>query len=103
MALGTKTLAGGGASAAVVAADRNRDNIVIQLQSDHPTYFGFGETAVTLQGICLLEPGATIEVTGDKARGAINALAAGNAVLGYETGERVVYQAGQFAGPWPAS
>jgi len=103
MALGTKTLTGGGGTEEVVAADGHRDNITIQLQSDHPAYFGFGEDAVTLQGICLLEPGATIEVCGDKARSAINAIAAGNAILGYETGENIKYRSGQFAGPWPAS
>ncbi len=103
MALGTKTLSGGGASAAVVAADKYRDHILIQLQSNHPTYFGFGEDAVTLQGVACLEPGATVEITGDKARGAINAIAAGNAVLGYETAEGIRCRSGQFAGPWPAS
>ena len=87
MALGTKTLTGGGASAAVVAADANRDHIVIQLQSAHPTYFGFGETAVTLQGASLIAVGDSLEAYGVKARGAINAIAAGNAVLGYETME----------------
>ena len=103
MALGTKTLSGGGASAAVIAADEFRDFILVQLQSNHPTYFGFGETAVTLQGVALLEPGASITVRGPKARGAVNAIAAGNAVLGYETTEGVEYRSGQFAGPWPAS
>jgi len=87
MAIGTKTLTGGGASAAVVAADANRDHIVIQLQSAHPTYFGFGETAVTLQGASLIAVGDSLEAYGVKARGAINAIATGNAVLGYETME----------------
>lgn len=85
MALGTKTLSAGGVSAAVVAADDNRDHIVIQLQSAHVTYFGFGETAVTLQGASLIAAGDNMEVTGHKARGAINALSTGAAVLGYET------------------
>jgi len=103
MALGTKTLTGGGGTEEVVAADKYRGDILIQLQSDHPAYFGFGEDAVTLEGISLIFPGDTIEVKGSKARGAINAIAAGNAVLGFETGVGVKYRSGQFAGPWPAS
>lgn len=85
MALGTKTLTGSAASTAVIAADLNRDHIVIQLQSAHPTYFGFGETAVILQGVSLIAAGDSLEVSGPKARGVINALSTGNAVLGYET------------------
>lgn len=99
MALGTKTLSGGGDSAAVVAVDSNRDHITIQLQSAHPTYFGFGQTAVTLQGLSLINVGDALEVTGSKARGAINAIAAGNAVLGYETKIGVRY----IPGPQVAS
>lgn len=92
--LGTKTLTGGGTSAAIIAADANRDHIVIQLQSAHPTYLGFDETAVTLQGLSLINAGDAVEVTGHKARGAINAIAAGNAVLGYETMHGVKYTPG---------
>ncbi len=103
MASGTKTVSGGSGSEELLAASSYRDFILIQLQSDHPTYFGFGETAVTLQGICLLEPGATIKVRGPKARLAINVIAVGNAVIGWETFEDIEYQSGQFAGPWPAS
>lgn len=99
MSLGTTTLTGAAASAAVLAADSNRDHVTIQLQSAHPTYFGFGETAVTLQGISLINAGDAIEVTGPKARGAINALSAGNAVLGYETMIGVKY----IPGPQVAS
>lgn len=94
MALGTKTLTGGGASAAVVAADANRDTIVIQLQSAHPCYFGFGEDAVTLQGLSLINVGDTFTVLASKSRGAINAIAAGNAVLGYETKNGIIYRPG---------
>ena len=103
MALGTKTLTGAAASAAIVAADGHRDNILIQVQSDHDVYLGFGEDAVTLQGIALLEPGAWVRVSGVKARGAINAVSTGNAVIGYETGVDIELGAGQFGGPWPAS
>jgi hypothetical protein len=103
MASGTKTLTGGGASAVIVAADGNRDYIVIQAQSNHDTYLGFGEAAVNAQGLCLLEPGATVTIRGPKARGAIYGISTGNAVLGYETYEEVEYRSGQFAGPWPTS
>ncbi len=103
MSSGTDTLTGGGASAAILAADEYRDYVLIQVQSDHDVYFGFDEDAVTLTGIALLEPGATIAVRGPKARGAINALSTGNAVLGWETKEEITHTPGQFAGPWPAS
>ena len=101
MPLGTKTLTGG-ASTEIAAEDEFRDHILIQLQSDHPTYLGFGETAITLQGIALLEPGATVKVTGPKARDAVNGFSSGNAVIGFETMEGIEYVSGQFAGPWPA-
>jgi hypothetical protein len=103
MASGTETLTGGNPTAVLLAADEYRDFVLIQLQSNHPTYLGFGEAAVSAQGVCLMEPGATAKVRGSKARGAIQAIAAGNAVLGWETMEEIDYQSGQFAGPWPAS
>ena len=101
MALGTLTVSGGSGSETLLAADTNRDYVLIQLQSDHPTYVGFSETAVTLQGISMLEPGAWVEATGHKARGAINVIAAGNAVLGYETQQGV--RCGSGVNPLPAS
>ena len=101
MSAGTGTLTGGDPTAELIAADEYRDFLLIQLQSNHPTYLGFGEDAVTLTGICLLEPGATVRVRGSKARLAVNAIAAGSAVIGWETMEEIEYQSGQFAGPWP--
>ena len=103
MALGTLTVNGGGGSEALIAADEFRDYILVQVQSDHDVYLGFGETAVTLQGIAMLEPGASVEVIGPKARGAINVISTGNAVIGYETMFGIRHTPGQFAGPWPAS
>lgn len=103
MASGTKTLTGGGGTEELVAADTYRDDILIQVQSDHDVYLGFGENAVNAQGIALLYPGDCVKVTGAKARKAINAISAGNAVIGYETGPGIEYVSGQFAGPWPAS
>ncbi|KKL70798.1 hypothetical protein LCGC14_2101320 [marine sediment metagenome] len=98
MASGTSTVSGGGGSEELIAVDVNRDFVLIQLQSDHPTYFGFGETAVTLQGICLLQAGATVKVRGPKARLAINVIAAGNAIIGWETFEDIEYSPG-FTAP----
>ncbi len=103
MSASTVTLTGAGASAAILAADEFRDYVLIQVQSDHDVYLGFGEDAVTLTGIGLLEPGASVEVWGPKARGAINALSTGNAVIGMETKIGIRLTPGQFAGPWPAS
>jgi len=103
MAAGTKTLTGGGGSEQLVAADANRDHILIQVQSNHDVYLGFGEDAADATGIGLLEPGAWVKVKGPKARGAINAISSGNAVVGYETMEEIECGPGQFAGPWPTS
>ncbi len=103
MPSGTVTLTGAAASAEILAEDEYRDHVLIQVQSDYDVYLGFDEDAVTLEGIGLLEPGASVEVRGPKARGAINALSSGNAVIGWETMEGISYTPGQFAGPWPAS
>ena len=98
MALGTLTVSGGGGSEVLLAADPYRDNVTIQLQSDHPAYLGFSETAITLQGICLLQAGASVVVRGSKAVGVINVIAAGNAIIGYETMEEITYTPG-FTAP----
>ncbi len=103
MSLGTVTLVGNDPTNEILAADEYRDHVLFQSQSDFDVYFGFGEDAVTLQGIALLEPGATIEVWGPRARGAIDALSTGNAIIGWETKIGIRYRSGQFAGPWPAS
>jgi hypothetical protein len=103
MSSGTKTLTGGGGTTQLVAADTYREDILIQVQSDHDVYLGFGESAVSAKGIALLHPGDCVKVTGAKARKAINAISSGNAVIGWETGPGIEYVSGQFAGPWPAS
>ncbi|KKL14436.1 hypothetical protein LCGC14_2515690 [marine sediment metagenome] len=101
MALGTKTLTGN-SSTELLAADVNRDYVLIQLQSDHQTYVGFGETAVNLQGIGLLEPGAWVKATGHKARGVINVINAdSSAVIGYETQQGI--ECGIGVRPFPSS
>ncbi len=98
MASGTDTLVGSDPTAELLAVNKNRDFVLIQLQSDHPTYFGFGEDAVTATGICLLQAGATIKVRGPKARLAINVISSGNAVIGWETFEEIEYSPG-FTAP----
>lgn len=97
MALGTLTVTGAGGSEVLLAADEHRDYVLIQLQSAHPAYLGFDETAITVQGIGLLQAGATVKVQGPKARGAINVIAAGNAIIGWETFEEIDYYPGFVA------
>lgn len=99
MAASTVTITGGGGTEQLLAADGHRDFALIQLQSAHPTYLGFGEDAVASTGIALLYAGCSIEVTGHKARGVINAIAAGNAIIGMETFHGIKYGSGDAAGP----
>jgi hypothetical protein len=103
MASGAKTLTGGGGSEVIIAADARRNYILIQLQSNHPVYLGFGEAAVNAQGLSLMFPGDWARARGPKATKAIYGISTGNAVLGYETYEEVEYGSGQFAGPWPVA
>lgn len=94
----TVTVAGGSGTEELIAADVNRDHLTIQLQSAHPAYLGFAEDAVDATGICLLYPGCSVRVLGPKARGAVNVIAAGNAVIGLETTEDVEYRPGSYMG-----
>ena len=89
---------GGATSEEIIAADEHRDHITIQMQSaGSPTYLAFGETAVTLTGICLLYPGCSVRVTGHKARQAVNGICAtSDAVIGIETTEDVEYRPGSY-------
>lgn len=98
MAASTVTVTGGGGTEELLAADNHRDHITIQLQSSHPAYLGFGEDAVAATGICLLYPGCSVRVLGPKARGVVNVIAAGNAVIGIETSEDVEYRPGSYMG-----
>lgn len=95
----------GSATTEIIAADVNRDHVVVQLySSDNTVYLGFGEDAVASTGLGLMFPGDCVKVKGPKARLAINGIdAAGNAVVGVETMQEVEYVSGQFAGPWPVS
>ena len=98
MAASTVTVTGGGGTEELIAADVHRDHITIQLQSSHPAYLAFAEAAVASTGICLLYPGCSVRVLGPKARGAINVIAAGNAIIGMETTEDVEYRPGSYMG-----
>ena len=98
MSASTLTVTGGGGTEELIAADVHRDHLTIQLQSAHPAYLGFAEDAVAATGICLLYPGCSVRVLGPKARGAVNVIAAGNAVIGIETTEDVEYRPGSYMG-----
>ena len=83
----------------IIAADIHRDHITIQSQSvGTPVYLAFGETAVNATGICLLYPGCSVRVTGDKARQAVNGIEPGDGggVVGIETTEDVEYRPGSY-------
>lgn len=83
----------------IIAADKNRDHITIQLQSaGTPVYLAFGEPAVNATGICLLYPGCSVRVTGAKARMAVNGIEPGDGggVVGIETTEDVEYRPGSY-------
>lgn len=91
----------GSASEEILAADENRDNYVLQLQTAEPAYLAFGEDAVTATGLALLWPGDTVTVRGPKANLACNGHAANTPTIGIETMESIEYRSGQFEGPWP--
>lgn len=90
------------ASKEILAADENRDHYTLQLLSDDdPVFLAFGEDAVTNTGICLFYPGCSVRVTGPKARLVVNGYSGYTPTIGIETMEDIVYQMGQFLGPWP--
>lgn len=90
------TILAGGSSELLIAADKNRDHITIQLQDTASVYLAFGEPAVTATGIMLIYPGCSVRVTGAKARGAVYGYAAGASLVGIETTEDVEYRPGSY-------
>ena len=91
-------------SQAILAADPNRDHYTLQLLTDDdPVFLAFGEDAADATGICLFYPGCSVRVTGPKARLAANGYSGQTPTIGIETMEDIVYQMGQFLGPWPVS
>ncbi len=86
----------------ILAADQNRDHYILQLLTDDEQVFlAFGEDAAANTGISLFYPGCSVKVTGPKARLAANGYSAQTPTIGIETMEDIVYQMGQFLGPWP--
>lgn len=95
--IGTHTFTGN-ATEEIIAEDVHRDYITIQMQSTGtPTYLAFGEPAIAATGICLLYPGCSVRVTGEKARRAVNGIdASSSAVVGIETTEDIEYRPGSY-------
>ena len=87
----------GAASKEILAADYNRDELVVQLhemavEGADPVFLGFGEDAVTQKGLCLAGIGHTVRVLGAKARLAVNALSAAVSSGGIETHTSLEYR-----------
>jgi len=95
MAASTAAL-GGGSSELIIAADKHRDFLTLQLQSFNSVYLAFGEAAIAGAGILLIVPGCSVRVMGVKARLAVYGYAGGVADIGIETCEDVEYRPGSF-------
>jgi hypothetical protein len=78
----------------VLAANRYRDFVTLQLQNTGPAFLAFGEAAAENTGIKLIVAQDSVRVTGAKARGVINAWSDGAAEIGVETQEDVEYRPG---------
>jgi len=97
MSVHSWAVVGGADSAAILAADEHRDEYTIQLQvmevdGANPVFLGFGEDAVTQEGLALLSIGHTARVLGPKARLAVYALSAADASGGIETYTSLEYR-----------
>ena len=95
MAASTVTLTGG-SSEEILAADANRDEVTLQLQSLHPVFLAFGEDAANATGLCLIYIGDHVTIRGDRSRGAINGFAASTPQIGIETNADIVLASGPF-------
>lgn len=94
MAKGSWT--GTATSAQLVAANFNRDCLVIQHTNATTAALGIGEDAVAGQGLQLLKIGDTVVLTGANARQAINVI--GNGATGtYQDGTGIMFAAGSAA------
>ena len=87
----------GAASKEILAADRFRDEVIVQLhlmavEGTDPVFLGFGEDAVTETGLFLGGIGHSVRVLGAKARLAVNALSAANSSGGIETHTNLEYR-----------
>jgi hypothetical protein len=86
----------------IYAADKYRDNLLIQLQSQaasgaFPVYLAFGAAAVDGEGVVLMEVGDSVIVRGPKARGVISAISGAGASGGGEAGESIEYSHTRFS------
>ena len=61
-------------SAIIVAADANREYLTIILTNNVTVALAFGEAAVAVEGIQLLNAGDSVRVQGHLARGAVYAI-----------------------------
>lgn len=86
----------GGSSELLIAADKNRDHLTIQLHNSEPVFLAFGEDAADLTGIKLIYPGCSVRVFGAKARIAVYGYAGAASRVGIETYEDVEYRPGSY-------
>jgi hypothetical protein len=75
--IGNGSWAATAASSELVAANNDRENVVLQLHSGSATALGFGEAAVFTDGLQLITVGGTITIKGHQARMAINGICDG--------------------------
>lgn len=81
----------------IIAADERRHELVVQLHIQTLTgadqvYLGFGEDAVSLEGVLLGCKGCTVRVLGAKARLAVNAICDAVVSGGIETHTSIEYR-----------
>jgi hypothetical protein len=76
------------ADSIIVAANKYRDNLVIQQWSSDPTYLAFGQAAVSLSGYAMMTAGSVCVVHGPLAREAVHAINASSKTAsgGYQEG-----------------
>jgi hypothetical protein len=87
---------GSAASALLVAADYNRECLIIQHTNAVTCALGIGEAAVAGEGLQLLKIGDTIKLTGSNARQAIYVI--GNTATGtYQDGTGIEFAPGSAA------
>ena len=92
----SSTILVGGSSELLIATDKNRDHVTIQLQDTESVFLAFGEPAADATGIKLIYPGCSVRVIGAKARLAIYGYATLASIVGIETTEDVEYRPGSY-------
>ncbi len=68
---------GGASSASIIAADGNREYLLIQMTTAGACALAFGEAAVAGKGVQMLEIGDVVKARGDLARRAVYQIGAG--------------------------